>query len=293
MAITQDLISGLILGSYLGIATVGFTLMFGIMNLLNIAYGEYITFGGYVAWFLIATQDFSTLLAAPIVIGISAVYSLVLGYVFFRPMRDTGPIPLLLTSIGLAFFIRNAYRFFLGTELRFLQYEQPEVFRFEILGGFYINTKQIFLIGSAVVVFVLIHILLTRTKSGIAMRATSSNEDLALITGIDTDSVRNKVWLLAGGLAGFTGLLLTSQRAIQPTTGFDLLLFMITAAVLGGVGSAYGAIAGAFFIGIFISLAVSFLPTGTSQLASVIAFVGLIIVLLIRPQGIANVEVVE
>ena len=135
---------------------------------------------------------------------------------------------------------------------------------------------------------------------GIAMRATAYNEDLALVSGIDTRRVRNAVWLAASGLAGVAGVMLGTAQAASPTVGFGQLLLIITAAILGGAGSPYGAVAGSYILGIAVTVSVPFLQRLEETLAlnleltalnSTMAFVILIVVLLVRPGGLVSVEV--
>ncbi|MFC7232291.1 branched-chain amino acid ABC transporter permease [Saliphagus sp. GCM10025308] len=141
------------------------------------------------------------------------------------------------------------------------------------------------------VAVVVLHVFLSRTMLGIAMRATSDNEDLALVSGIDTRRIRNAVWLAASGLAGVAGVMLAVSQSANPTVGFGQLLLIITAAILGGAGSPYGAIVGSYLLGIGITVSVAFLPSGLSELNATMAFVVLIVVLLVRPGGLVNAEV--
>jgi len=136
-----------------------------------------------------------------------------------------------------------------------------------------------------------LHLFLSRTMLGVAMRATADNEDLALVSGVDTRRVRNAVWLAASGLAGVAGVMLGTAQAASPTVGFGQLLLIITAAILGGAGSPYGAVAGSYLLGIGITVSVVFLPESLTSLNSTMAFVVLIVVLLLRPGGLVNREV--
>lgn len=291
MSLAQNLIIGTVTGSYIAIAAIGFTLMYGIINMINFAYGEYMTLGAYLGFVGATMANLPLPVAVPLVMGIAAVAGLVLGRAFFRPIQNAGPVPLLLTSVGVGLILRNGYRLVAGSSLRFFEYTASTNYQFDVLGGFYISTQHLFIIGIAVAVFVLIHILLTRTKTGVAMRATSNNEDLARITGIQTDRVRDVTWLIASALAGLAGYLIAVQRAVSPVVGFDQLLIVLTAAILGGAGSAYGAILGAYVIGIIVSLTVGIFPPWASSLGTTMMFVVLIGVLLLRPNGIAGGEV--
>ncbi|WP_336000472.1 branched-chain amino acid ABC transporter permease [Halorientalis halophila] len=288
MSLIQNLIFGLEMGSYIAIAAIGFTIIYGIVNMINFAYGEYMTIGAFVGWF--AMSEFSLPLAAaiPVVIVVSAILGWVISRIVFVPNHDAGPIPLLLISIGLGFVLRNGYRILLGGSPRYFDMS-PTTFRFDSL-GFFVTTRHLTIIAIGLVSFLAIHLLLTRTDAGIAMRATSDNEKLSTISGIYTDKIRRNVWLLSSGLAGLSGFMLATSTAATPLTGFHQILLVLSAAILGGAGSAYGAIAGAYIIGLTVTLAGSYLPGEFANLGTMFAFVILIVVLLIRPTGIADVE---
>ncbi|WP_411966085.1 branched-chain amino acid ABC transporter permease [Haloferax sp. YSMS24] len=291
MGIAQNIIFGLITGSYIAIAAVGFTLIYGLINMINFAYGEYITIGGYVGFVLATILDLQIPLVIVLAVPLTAVIGWGLSRAFFTPIRETGPIPLLLTSIGLGLILRNGVRMVAGAKRRFFEFQQASVFRFDVLGGVQFNTSSLSVFLVAVAVFVLVHVLLTRTRTGIAMRAMGDDETLAEVAGIDTGTIRSRVWLLASGLAGLAGVLLGVQNSVGPFLGYEQLLVVLAAAVLGGAGSAYGAIVGAYILGIAMALTVGILPTWASEFGTTVAFVVLIGVLLVRPEGIAGKEV--
>ncbi|KAB1190562.1 branched-chain amino acid ABC transporter permease [Haloferax sp. MBLA0076] len=291
MGIAQNVIFGLITGSYIAIAAVGFTLIYGLINMINFAYGEYITIGGYVGFVLASVADLQIPLVIVLAVPLTAVIGWTLSRAFFTPIRETGPIPLLLTSIGLGLILRNGVRMVAGAKRRFFEFQQATVFQFDVLGGLQFNTSSLSVFAVAVAVFVLVHVLLTRTRTGIAMRAMGDDETLAEVAGIDTSTIRSRVWLLASGLAGLAGVLLGVQNSVGPFLGYDQLLVVLAAAVLGGAGSAYGAIVGAYILGIAMALTVGILPTWASEFGTTVAFVVLIGVLLVRPEGIAGKEV--
>jgi branched-subunit amino acid ABC-type transport system permease component len=291
MGIAQNVVFGLITGSYIAIAAVGFTLIYGLINMINFAYGEYMTVGGYVGFVLATVFELQIPLVILLAVPVTAVIGWVISRAFFTPIRDTGPIPLLLTSIGLGLILRNGVRMVAGAERRFFEFQQASVFRLDVLGGVQFNSSSLTVFGVAVAVFVLVHLLLTRTRTGIAMRAMGDDETLAEVTGIDTGTVRSRVWLLASALAGLAGVLLGVQNSVGPFLGYEQLLVVLAAAVLGGAGSAYGAIVGAYVLGVAMALTVGVLPTWASELGTTVAFVVLIAVLLVRPEGIAGREV--
>ncbi len=300
MGLLQNAIFGLVIGSYIAIAAVGFTLIYGIIGMINFAYGEYITTGAFAGF--LAADAFALPLPLAIIAAliVTAIFSLILARLFFTPLKNAGAVPLLLTSIGLGLFLRNGYRITAGQSARYIA-ASPTTFRFKLpdlavgstalLGDFFITTQQLIVIGIAIAVFIAIHLLLTRTTAGIAMRALADNENLARVRGIDTRRIRDSVWLLAGALAGITGVLLAVQTNASAGIGFSQILPIIAAAILGGAGSAYGAIAGAYIIGLVMSLSIALLPANVTELGTTMAFLVLIGVLLVRPRGIAGREV--
>lgn len=288
--VLQDVVFGLVLGSYVAVAAIGFTLVYGLVNMINFAHGEYVTVGAFVGFAAAETVGLPAAAAVPATVAVSAVVGWAIAMAVFRPIGDTGPIPLLLTSIGVGLVMRNGLRLLAGPDPRRFAFGATDVYRFESLGVF-VTSQHLFVVGVAVASFLTMHGLLQYTKLGTALRAMSDNEDLALVTGIDTARMRTVVWLLSSGLAGLAGYLLAVQRAATPTVGFGQLLLVITAAILGGAGSVYGAIVGSYVLGVTISLTVGLLPSWATQLGTTMAFVVLIAVLLVRPGGIAGAEV--
>ena len=302
MGLVQNIVFGLVEGSYIAIAAIGFTLIYGIIDMINFAYGEYMTIGAFVGYLVAALLGASLPVVVVLTMLIGGAVGYLLARVFFTPLREAGSIPLLLTSIGVGMILRNAIRVVGGAEARYFPISQTSRFRFEflpdatifdinILGDFFVTGNHLTVIGTALTVFVVMHVVLTRSRFGIAMRAMADNEDLALVTGIDTDWIRALVWITSGALAGLAGVLLGLQTNVSAGIGFSQLLPIIAAAILGGAGSPYGAILGAYLLGIIMSVSVALLPTGATQLGTTMSFVVLIAVLLVRPSGIVGQEV--
>jgi neutral amino acid transport system permease protein len=204
-------------------------------------------------------------------------------------MNDAGAVPLLLTSIGLGLLLRNGIRIAAGAGTRDVSVP-VQTYRFDDL-GFFVTSRDLFIVGITVLAVVALHLFLSRTMVGIAMRATADNEDLSLVSGIDTRRIRDAVWLVASGLAGVAGVALAITQGASAGVGFGQLLLMITAAILGGAGSPYGAVVGSYVLGVGISVSIVFLPAGLSEFSTTMAFVVLIAVLLVRPGGIVDQEV--
>lgn len=301
MGLTQNIVFGLVTGSYIAIAAIGFTLIYGIVNMINFAYGEYITIGAFIG--ILAAGVVPVPVAAVVAMVAGGLVSLALARGFFTPINHTGPIPMLLTSIGLGLVLRNAIRLFAGRNARYFDTETA-TFRFEglpslsvgpvdLLGNVFVTSEHLIVVGCAVAVFLFLHVLLTRTDVGIAMRAMGDDENLARVRGINTQRIRDSVWILAGVLAGLAGVLIAIQTNANASTGFSHILQILAAAILGGAGSPYGAIAGSYVIGIVLALSTAFLPSGMTELSTAMAFVILVVVLLVKPEGIAGQEVRE
>lgn len=315
MGLFQFVVFGLEKGSYIAIATMGFSLIYGIVDMINFGYGEYMTFGGYLGVFLAASQwlGLNVWFTIAGVFVVSAIVGWAVSRVVFTPIHDTGPIPLLLTSIGLGVVLRNLYRFVWGTERRFITlkfvFVPKKTFRVDFGPlNFYVTTKMLLVMAVAVVALVGLHLLLTRTDLGIAMRATASNEDLAQLSGIRSYRMRQYTWVLASGLAGLSGLMVGAVGEVSPQLGLEFILVILASAILGGVGSVYGGFLGAYLIGLTIAFAAAgfspllepvpvlsryLLPIGEfiAPMSRQVSFFVLILVLLLKPSGIAGSEV--
>lgn len=285
----QEIIFGLVIGSYIALGAIGFTLVYGLVNMINFAHGEFITIGAFVGYFAVAIGGLSVPVAVVVTLAVTAIVGWGIARITFEPMNDAGAVPLLLMSIGLGFVLRNGIRLIAGTDRQTVS-DSVVTYRFDDW-GFFVTSQQLFIIGVTLVAVLVLHLFLSRSMLGIAMRATSDNEDLALVSGIDTRRIRNAVWLAASGLAGVAGIMLAISQSTSPNVGFEQLLLVITAAILGGAGSPYGAVVGSYLLGIGITVSIVFLPSELTELNTTMAFVVLIVVLLIRPGGIVNAEV--
>lgn len=279
-------ILSLALGSYIAIGAIGFTLIYSIADMINFAYAEYMTFGAFVGLFTYSS-GLGLVPSLFLAVVVTAVGGWIIARIFFSPLQNAGPIPLLLTSIGVGFVFRNVMQVAFGVNSRLFS---PLSGRYTVAGAT-VYLDQLFVISIAIVTMVAIHLMLHRTNVGIAMRATSDTESLASVSGINPRRIRYAVWIIASALAGLSGYLLGVQATVSPYTGFGVILIVIAAAILGGAGSAYGAMAGAYIIGIVITVSTTYLPGDLGSFGRASGFVILILVLLFRPSGIADVEV--
>jgi neutral amino acid transport system permease protein len=283
----QRSVNGIVSGSYIALGAIGLTLVYGILKLVNFAQGDMLTFGAYIAFLFDATLDMP--LAVALVAGVLATAALGVAQelAMWRPMRakKAGMLQLLLMALGLAFVLRYVIQFIWGTEPRSLDADVTSSISFL---GLNIGDTELIVVIISFVVLTAVATMLRVTSLGRQMRALADNFDLAETTGIDTGQVVLKTWLLAGGLAGLAGVLVVSATgSLTPNTGFYLLLPLFAAVVLGGIGNAYGALAGGLVIGLtqeWSTLVVE------SQWKVAVSFLVLIIVLIVRPQGIFGRE---
>ena len=281
--IVQLTVNGLVAGSIIAIGAVGLTLVYGILKIVNFAHGDYLTFGAYMAFVANVTWGLHPFFAAANAVVLTAALAVGLEFLLWRPMRRRGAglTSLFLTSIGLALVLRNAVQFVWGTTpFRY----RIDVFSAYDLGLFRIDRNRIVVVGSAIVIIAALGLFLARSRNGKAMRALADNVDLASVSGIDTNRIVTVTWVLAGALAGLAGMLLAIlQSSLNPNSGFNALLPMFAAVVLGGVGNAYGALAGGIVIGLATELSTTAVPF---QYKEAVAFGVMILALLFRPQGL-------
>ncbi len=280
--IAQLFINGIIFGGIIGLTAMGLTLVYGILRLANFAHGDYLTIGAYLAYFFSFNLGMGMVPSFIAAVAVSSVMGVGIDKIVWKPMRARGAglITLLITSIGVAFVLRNFVIVFWGNALRNYGFQIKEGIA---IFGIRITHIQIGIIVFSIAVMFLVHYLLGHTKLGKAMRATSDNVDLAEVTGIDVERVITWTWIIAAALAAIGGIMLGLDTHIKPVMGWSLLLPIFSAVILGGIGNPYGAIAGGFVIGLSQELSVAVLP---AHYKPAVSFAIMIIVLLLRPKGI-------
>ena len=280
--------NGLVTGSILAIAAVGVSLVYGILRIVNFAHGDYLVFGAYIALVVNVSWGGHIVLAALAAVVLTAVLATALEFALWRPLRRkrAGVFSLFIAAIGLALVLRHAI--FLAADARPRRYE-VDVFQVYELGPIRLSQSQLVAVAIALAAIVLVGLMLARTGLGKAMRALSDNRALAAVAGIDVDRTVVLTWVVAGGLAGVAGLLQgLVLNSFTPNFGFTLLLPVFAAVVLGGIGSAYGALVGGLVLGLVTEISTwSALAGGAPPVYKpVVAFSVLVLVLLLRPQGV-------
>lgn len=281
--ILEVLVFGLIFGSVLALGGVGLSLIYSIADFPNFAHGDYMMLGGYIAFMVNVQLGLPMILA--FVVGVVALVgtSLAIDRVAFKPLRNAGPVPLLIASIGVALIVRNFIKFFWGTSTRNYSGEWQRAQ--EILPGVSMTGQQITLVVVAVTLMLAVHLLLSRTRLGKSMRAMADNRRLARASGIRAERTLMWTWVIGAALAASAGILLGMNSSLAPYRGFMILLAIFAAVILGGIGSAYGAMVGGLVIGIAYE-ATPYIPGLDAGYKFATTFAIMIAILLIKPQGI-------
>jgi neutral amino acid transport system permease protein len=282
--------TGIRFGLIIAITAIGLSLIFGTTGLTNFAHGEMVTFGGIMAWYANVEWGLNFIVTMLIAIAAGGVMGGAMEVGIWRHLRRRGVslLAMMVVSIGLSIVLRYGFQLNFGASPRVYRSYQGQT-PIEV-GPVNIAPRDLWSIGLIIVTLLMVAFILQRTKIGKAMRAVSDNRDLAASSGIDVDRVILFVWVLGGGLASMGGVLFALNERISFNSGFSLLLLMFAGITLGGLGTAYGALVGSFIIGMFIQLSTldisSSIPGVPPNLKNVGALVVLILVLLVRPQGI-------
>ncbi len=291
---------GIVLGSIIALGAIGLTLVYGILRFANFAHGELMTAGAYVALFLVGTllprlgipndplSPFSfgwrMVVAFPLAMAAVAAVAVLLDRVLYRKLRQKGStaVMMAMSALGASLILRMIVLILWGGDYRsfFPGVLRPAV---ELPLGIKVRPDQILILAVATVLVVLLHLFLHHTKIGKAMRATADNMELARISGIRTERIIVWTWVIGGCLAAAGGVLYGIDVQIHPGMGWNFLLPLFAAAILGGIGKVYGALIGGLVIGVLQQLSTAWLlPTYKPA----VAFIGMIVILLLRPQGI-------
>jgi branched-subunit amino acid ABC-type transport system permease component len=273
---------GLVTASILALAAVGFTLQFGVTNILNLAFGDLMTASALVGYGVnVIGGTLAESLLAGAVFG--AIASTLLNRYLYTPFvrHGTKLFGMVIVTLSTGIVIQNLILGWFGAN--FFSYKVAQTKTYHIV-GMYFTSIQFMIMGLAIAVMIIVQLLLTQTRLGKAMRATAANPGLAQASGIATDRVIDVAWLMSGALCGLAGVVLVlNTTSFQSTTGNDFLVVIIAAAMLGGVGRPLGALVGAVILGVATEVSAAYMSPSYKE---VIAFVVLVIVLLVRPGGL-------
>jgi len=294
----QVVTDSFVYGAEISLLAVGVTMVYGALGFPNFAHVEFATLGAYLALILTSAVNLGLIPAALVALVAAGLCGVLADRLIFKRLRKATAIMLMITSFGLGIALRESIRAAWGTSPHFypMELQRPLTFL-----GAAITPIQIGIVAAALGCMLGFHLLLNRTKLGIAMRATADNPRLAEASGINTEKVISMVWFIGCGFAALGGVLIGLETQIHPNMGFAIIIPVFCAAILGGIGNPYGAVLGAGLVAFAQNVGLSinwaplaslaglstksylFIPTGYKE---AIPFALLILILLLRPQGI-------
>ena len=279
----QQMINGLSLGAIYALIALGYTMVYGIIKLINFAHGDIMMVGSYVGFFSVTRLGLNIFLAMLVAMVACAILGMVIEKVAYRPLRNSTRIAALITAIGVSFLLEYVMVFF--------QSASPKVFPASAfptqtyhVGGVIVMNKDIFIFVSAIILMLVLQFFIRRTRTGKAMRAVSLDKDAAQLMGISVDRTISITFAVGSSLAAAAGVMVgVYYGTITPFMGVLPGLKAFTAAVLGGIGIIPGAMAGGFLMGILETMVSGY---GNSMYRDAVAFAVLILILLIKPTGL-------
>ena len=285
----QQLVNGLILGSIYALLALGYTMVYGIIKLINFAHGDIYMIGAFMGYYLINILKFNFFLSLILAMIGTAILGVIIEFLAYRPLRNSTRIAALITAIGVSFLLEYGMIFFVGANTRSF----PQVIktvRFN-LGPISISNIQLLILGISIFLMVALQFIVQKTKMGKAMRAVSVDSDAAQLMGINVNRTISFTFALGSALAGAAGVLIALYyNSLEPLMGMTPGIKSFVAAVLGGIGIIPGAALGGFVIGLLETFATAL---GLSDFRDAIVYAILIVILLIRPAGILGKNVKE
>ncbi len=276
----QLLIYGVVLGSILSLGAIGVSLTFGILRFANFAHGDLMALGAYLAFTFVVILKWPFWLSLVLACGSTGLIAIGVDGLVFRNLRRRPPVILLISSFGVALILRSLIQLIWGGEQ---QVYRRGIQRSLTWAGLSIKPDQITIVLGAVILVLALHLFLQYTRTGKAMRAMADNVDLAQVTGINTEQIVMWTWVLGAVMACAAGVFLGLDTRLHPTMGWRLLLSIFAAAILGGIGKPYGAIAGGLLLGVASELSTLFISPAYK---SAVAFAILVVMLIVRPTGL-------
>lgn len=278
------LINGISLGSIYAIIALGYTMVYGIARMLNFAHGDIIMIGGYVAFLAFTSLNLSTILSIILSVVVCAILGVTIERLAYKPLRQATSLSVLITAIGVSYFLQNSAQLIFGAENKMFPSMLPKGNISLFNGKLAISYSTIITIVTCIVVMVCLTLFVQKTKTGKAMRACSEDKGAASLMGININKTISLTFAIGSGLAAIASVLLcVTYPSLSPSLGSMPGIKAFTAAVFGGIGSIPGAFIGGLLLGIIENLTKAYIST---QLSDAIVFGVLIIVLLIKPTGL-------
>ncbi len=286
----QQLVNGLVIGAVYALAALGYSMVYGMIRMMNFAHGDILMFGTFLTLtFTLTGMPFY--LALPLGIITGMLVALIVSKLAYMPLLDRPRNALVLTSVGASFFLVNAAQIIWGATVK--PFDRPEILpnNTHDIGGVFVTDFQIIILVVCLISMAILTIFVQRTRLGIAMRATSANMTAARLMGIPARFVVYVTFAIGSLMAVLGGVLIAIYyNSVWPTMGFKIGLAAFSASILGGIGSLPGAVLGGFLIGIAESLGASYVSSGFRD---GVAFIVLILILLVRPWGLIGQPEIE
>ena len=285
----QQLVNGIILGSIYALLALGYTMVYGIIKLINFAHGDIYMMGAFVGYYAINSLGMNFWVALVFAMLVCAILGVVIEFLAYRPLRNSTRISALITAIGVSFFLEYIMVLFVGADTR--SFPQKIAIETYHLGSISVTNVQLLILVVALVLMVALQLIVKKTKMGKAMCAVSVDSDAAELMGINVNNTISFTFALGSSLAGAAGVLIgLYYNSIEPLMGMTPGIKAFVAAVLGGIGIIPGAALGGFVIGILETLSTAI---GLSSYRDAIVYGVLIVILLVRPAGILGKNVKE
>lgn len=289
--IIQQLINGVSLGSIYALIALGYTMVYGILSLINFAHGDIYMMGAFVGYALTTFLGLGFIPALLLSMVVCSILGMVVEKIAYKPMRNSSRIAILITAISVSLFLQYIMVYFVGPETRTF----PQVLESQRLtlfnGSVILDTKNIYILVITVILMITLQFVVKKTKVGKAMRAVALDKDAAELMGINVNKIISYTFAMGSALAGAAGVLVgVYYNTINPLMGAGPGLKAFVAAVLGGIGLIPGAVFGGFFLGITETLVSAF---GGSVYKDAVAFAILIVILLVKPTGLLGKNLKE
>ncbi len=284
------LISGISLGSIYALIALGYTMVYGIAKMLNFAHGDIIMVGGYVVFMVITERSLSSGIAILLAIIVCTVLGVVIEKVAYKPLRNATSLSVLITAIGVSYFLENSMLKWKGSDAKNFKSVVP-LGTIKINDNLKISGEAVVTIIVTIIIMIILTLFVNKTKTGMAMKAVSEDKGAAQLMGINVNRTISIVFAIGSALAAVAGILLCSTfTQVSPYTGTMPGIKAFIAAVFGGIGSIPGAMIGGILLGVIENLSKAYIST---QLADAIVFGALIIVLILKPTGILGKRINE
>ncbi|WP_373712824.1 branched-chain amino acid ABC transporter permease [Streptococcus sp.] len=285
----QQLVNGLILGSVYALIALGYTMVYGIIKLINFAHGDLYMMGAFIGYYLINSFQLNFFVALILTMILTACLGVLIEFLAYRPLRNSTKIAALITAIGVSFFLEYGMVYLFGANTRAFP-QALETVKYN-LGPISVTNVQLTILGVSIFLMVALQFIVQKTKMGKAMRAVSVDSDAAQLMGINVNSTISFTFALGSALAGAAGVLIgLYYNSVEPLMGMAPGIKAFVAAVLGGIGIIPGAALGGFIIGLLETLAITI---GLSSYRDAVVYGILIVILLVRPAGILGKNVKE